>query len=237
MLRTHCLVHSVLGECSTPENAAINNACLVLPAPGYRRTESRPAACSTKPPSQGNENARRAIGLNKVHVPVISKIILLFKFLASFFFGFFFLKSGRSHRNRAKVGTCAVALLFILSFLLDLFWYSYIGHLQSSATFTALYFVRHLVGGVIVAMGGTIIHARSAKVVLMSSVALIIGFVVYGVVISELRHIPVTVRFFCFSGLFIGMFIPLTIFVWLDTKRTGRKLNGEGEAAAPVAAK
>jgi hypothetical protein len=203
MLRTHCLVHSVLGECSTPENAAINNAGLVLPAPGYRRTESRPVPPSRR---QGNENARRAIGFNKVHVPVISKIILLFKFLASFFFGFFLLKSGRSHRNRAKVATCAVALLFILSFLLDLFWYSYSGHLQSSATFTALYFVRHLVGGVIVAMGGTIIHARSAKVVLMSSVALIIGFVVYGVVISELRHIPVTVRFFCFSGLFIGMF-------------------------------
>ena len=155
MLRTHCLVHSVLGECSTPENAALNNACLVLPAPGYRRTESRPAACSTKPPSQGKRKCPAGyIGLNKVHVPVISKIILLFKFLASFFFGFFFLKSGRSHRNRAKVATCAVALLFILSFLLDLFWYSYIGHLQSSATFTALYFVRHLVGGVIVAMGG-----------------------------------------------------------------------------------
>jgi hypothetical protein len=100
-----------------------------------------------------------------------------------------------------------------------------------------LYFVRHLVAGVIVAMGGTIIHARSATVVLISSVALFIGFVVYGVVISELRHIPVTVRFFCFSGLFIGMFIPSAIFVCLDTKRAGRELNGEGEAAAPVAAK
>ena len=187
--------------------------------------------------AQGNENARRAIGLNKVHVPVISKIILPSKFLASFFFGFVFLKSGQSHRNRAKVATGVVALLFILSFVLDLFWYSYIGHLQSSTTFTALYFVRHLVGGVIVAMGGPIIHARSAKVGLMASVALFIGFVVYGVVISELTHIPVTIRFFCFSGLFIGMFIPSAIFVWLDTKRTGQELNGKGEAAAPVAAK
>jgi hypothetical protein len=71
----------------------------------------------------------------------------------------------------------------------------------------------------------------------MSSVSLFIGFVVYCVVISELRHIPVTVRFLCFSGLFIGMFIPSAIFVWLDTKRAGRELNAEGEAAAPVAAK
>jgi hypothetical protein len=180
--------------------------------------------------AQGNENARQAIGLNKVHVPVISKIILPSKFLASFFFGFVFLKSGQSHRNRAKVATGVVALLFILSFVLDLFWYSYIGHLQSSTTFTALYFVR-------LAMGGPIIHARSAKVVLMASVALFIGFVVYSVVISELRHIPVTIRFFCFSGLFIGMFIPSAIFVWLDTKRTGPELNGKGEAATPVAAK
>jgi hypothetical protein len=187
--------------------------------------------------AQGNENARRAIGWNRVHAPVISNVLLPSKLLASFFFGFVFLKSGQSHRNRAKVATGVVALLFILSFVLDLFWYSYVGHLESSTTITALYFVRHLVGGVIIAMVGPIVHVKSAKVVLMASVVLFIGFVVYGVVLSELRHIPVTIRFFCFSGLFIGMFTPSAIFVWLDTKRTGPELNGKGEAAAPVAAK
>jgi hypothetical protein len=187
--------------------------------------------------AQGNENARRAIGSNRVHAPVISNVLLPSKLLASFFFGFVFLKSGQSHRNRAKVATGVVALLFILSFVLDLFWYSYVGHLESSTTITALYFVRHLVGGVIIAMVGPIVHVKGAKVVLMASVVLLIGFVVYGVVISELRHIPVTIRFFCFSGLFIGMFIPSAIFVWLDRKGTGRELDGKDEAPAPIAVK
>jgi TPR repeat protein len=186
--------------------------------------------------AQGNDDARRAIGLNRVHMPAISKTILPGELLASFFFGVLFVKSGQSHRTRAQVAAGVVALLLILSFVLDLFWYSYIGHLQSSTSFTALYFVRQLVSGVIVAMAGTIVHARSAKVVLIASVTLFIGFVVYGVVHSELRHIPLTIRFFCFSGLFIGMFIPSAVFLWLDTKTTGRGLHGKGAAAAPVAA-
>lgn len=187
--------------------------------------------------AQGNENARRAIGWHRVHAPVISNVLLPSKLLASFYFGVVFLKSGQSHRNRAKVATGVVALLFILSFVLDLFWYSYIGHLQSSRALTELYFVRHLVGGVIVAMLGPIVHARSAKAVLIASVALFLGFVILGVVRSEVRHTPLTIRFLCFSGLFIGMCIPSTIFLWLDRKGTGRELDGQNEAPAPVATK
>jgi hypothetical protein len=130
-----------------------------------------------------------------------------------------------------------LALLFIFSFALDLFWYSYIGHLQSSRAVTELYFVRHLAVGVIVAMLGPIVHARSAKAVLIASVALFLGFVILGVVRSELQHTPLTIRFLCFSGLIIGMSIPSTIFLWLDRKGTGRELDGKDEAPASIAVK
>jgi hypothetical protein len=173
--------------------------------------------------AQGNEDARRAIGLNRAHVPATTKSTLLLKVLASLYFGIAFLKSGNSNRTSAKIAA-VLAVLFILSFVLDLFWYSYVGHLQSATTFTALYFVRHLVGGVIIAMLGPFIHARGPKIVLIGAVVLFIAFVVLGVVLSELWHIPVTIRFFCFSGLIIGMAVPSAIFLWLDSKKTRQQL-------------
>ena len=91
-------------------------------------------------------------------------------------------------------------------------------------------------GGVIIAMLGLFIHARGPKIVLIGAAVLFIAFVVLGVVQSELRHIPVAIRFFCFSGLIIGMSVPSAIFLWLDSKKMRQQLDGKGEAAAPVAA-
>lgn len=182
--------------------------------------------------AQGNEDARRTIGLNKVHLPGISKITLPLKLLASLYFGVVFLKSGQGHRSRAQVGMAALMLLS--AFVLDLFWYSYMGHLQSSTTVTALYVIRHFVDGVIVALLASVVHAKSTKLVLISAAALFLGFTLFGIVRSELMHVPLTIRFLCFVGLPIGMSIPSAILLWLDSKRTGQEPSGKGETAAPV---
>jgi len=191
--------------------------------------------------AQGNEDAKRATGLNRVHLPAaapaISKIMLPLKLLASLYFLVVFLKAGQSYRTRAQIGTGVAALLLMSSFVLDLFWYSYIGHLQSSATFTALYFVRHLVGGVIVAMLLSIVAPRSAKVALVSAAALFSAFIVFQIVHCGLKQIAPTIRLFCFVGFPIGMSIPSAIFLWLDRKTSGQELNGKGDAGVPLATK
>ena len=187
--------------------------------------------------AQGNEDARRAIGWNKAHVPAVSGIVIPLKFLASLFFGVAFLKSGQSRRTRAQIATGLAALLLMSAVALDLFWYSYVGHLQSSTTLTALYLVRHLLSGAIIAMLAFTVHAKSAKIVLIAAGALFLGFTLFGIVRSELRHIPLTVRFLCFVGLPIGMSIPSAILLWLDRKGSGQGLDGKRDAAVPATAK
>ncbi len=187
--------------------------------------------------AQGNEDARRAVGWNKAHVPALSRIHLPLECLASLFFGVAFLKSGQSRRTRAQIATGLAALLLMSAVVLDLFWYSYVGHLQSSTTLSALYLARHLVGGAIVAMLAFSVHAKSAKIALIAAAALFLGFTLFGIVRSELRHVPLTIRFLCFVGLPIGMSIPSAIFLWLDRKRSGRGLDGKHDAAVPATAK
>ena len=157
--------------------------------------------------------------------------------LASLYFLVVFLKARQRHRTRAQIVTGVAALLLMSSFVLDLFWYSYIGHLQAPATFTALYFVRHLVRGVIVATLLPIVAPRSAKVALVSAAALFSAFIVFQIGYCGLKQIAPTIRLFCFIGFPIGMSIPSAIFLWLDRKPSGRELNGKGDAAVPAATK
>ena len=189
--------------------------------------------------AQGNEEAKRATGLNRVRVPApaISKIMLPLKLTASLYFLVVFLKARQKRRTRAQIVTGVAALLLMSSFVLDLFLYSYIGHLQSSTTFTALYSVRHLVGGVIVAMLLSIVAPRSAKAALVFAAAFFCAFIVFQIVHYELKQIAPTIRLFCFVGFPIGMSIPSAIFLWLDRKPSGREQNGKGDAAVPLATK
>lgn len=189
--------------------------------------------------AQGNEDAKRAMGLNRVCVPApaMSKIMLPLELLASLYFLVVFLKAGQRRRTRTQIGTGVAALLLMSSFVLDLFWYSYIGHLQSSTAFNALYFARHFVGGVIVAVLLSIVAPRSAKVLLVSAAALFGAYILVQVVLCELKHVAPTIRLFCFIGFPVGMAIPPTIFLWLDQRRRGQGLNGKSDAAVPLATK
>jgi Sel1 repeat len=186
--------------------------------------------------AQGNEHAKRATGVNRVRVPApaMSKIMLALRLLASVYFLVVFLKAWQRRRTRAQIVTGVAALLLMSSFVLDLFWYSYVGHLDSSAIFTALYFVRHFVGGVIVAMLLSIVAPRSARVALVLAAAFFCAFIVFQIVHYELKQIAPTIRLFCFVGFPIGMSIPSAIFLWLDRKPSGRELNGKGDAAVPL---
>lgn len=167
--------------------------------------------------AQGNANARRTLGLSPP-CPAISKFMIPFKFLASLCFFLFFLKGRQSHNDRpltAGVLLISSALL-ICSSVMDLLWYSYIGHLQSPTTFTVLYLARHFVGGVICALLLSVVLPNSTKAVLIAAIALFLGFVVLRVVLCELRHIPVTLRVLCFAGLPLGMAMTSATLLWLN---------------------
>lgn len=169
---------------------------------------------------QGSEQAKRVVGSNRTSVPTTSKVVLALKFLASLVFGVSFLKS-KNRRSRAQIVTGVATLLLISSLALDVFWYFYVGHLQSSTDVTALRFVRHLVGGMIIAVLAYILHSKSATTVLIAAAVLFITFILFPIIISELKHVPPTIRLFCLLGLPIGMSIPSAFFRWLDAKRTG----------------
>jgi len=184
--------------------------------------------------AQGNEDAKRAVGWNTARLPAISMDMLPLKFLGILIFGIAFLKSGHSHRTRAQIADGVAALLLICAVAFDLFWHFYVGHLQSSTTVT-LYLLRQLVGGAIVGVLAFIVHRKSAKIVLIAASAIFVGFIVFEVVHSGLRHVPV--RVWCLVGLPIGMAIPSAIFLWLDHKGSGQVLDDKGDAAVPVATK
>lgn len=176
--------------------------------------------------AHGSEDARRFLGLSRPRIPGISRFVIPLKILASLFFGVAFLKSKKEQRSRAQTVTGAAALLLICSLGLDMFWYFYIS--QSSMAVTALYFVRHLVGGLIIAVLAAVVHPKSAKAVLIAAAVLFIALILFPIVLFELKHVPLTIRPLCSVGLPIGMSIPPFIFRWL---------NGNDGTTVPVVAK
>ena len=190
--------------------------------------------------ANGSEDARRFLGLNRACAPAttMTKIVLALKFIVSLAFGIPFLKSKAGHRTRAQMVLGVAALLVGFSFGLDVFWYFYLGHLQPSAAVTALYFVRHLVGGAVIGVLAYIVHRNSPRTVLVASVLWFIGFTLFRVALFDLRHVPLTIRSLCSAGSVafpIGMSIPSVIFLRLGTQET-RQSTGDG-TTAPFAAK
>ena len=152
--------------------------------------------------------------------------------LAGLFFLITYLRSGQSPRGRAHTIEGLAAVLLLSSAGLDLYWYLHVGHLRSWAMAAALYSVRHLLHGAIVAILAPILHAESTKFVLMAAAVIFMGFVVLAAVLSEIRHLPLTIPFLCFSGLPIGMSIPAVILVWLDNRGTQGLDKGEASSLA-----
>jgi Sel1 repeat len=180
--------------------------------------------------TQGNEDARRAIRWKTTPSLIMSKIIPAIKFAAGLSFLIFFLRSRQKPRNRVDISMGVAAVLTLLFFLSDLFWYSYIGHLRSPSAFTALYLLRHFLGGIIVALLVLVVFRTSTAVVLLSAAALFSGFVALQIVFSEFKETALTIRLFCFVGFPLGMMIPSAIFLLLDRRTNGQVLGGKVEA-------
>jgi Sel1 repeat-containing protein len=187
--------------------------------------------------SQGQEDARQTVGMKKVHVSAPAKIKIAVTFVGALIFAIGLLKSGHKDSNRARVTTGLTVLLLLISVVLDLFWYSYIGHLQSKAILTAVYLSRHLVAGVLIALLVSMVRQKSARGILIAAAAMFSAFVVVAVIRAELRHASPEIRFLCFIGLPIGMAIPSSILLWLDRKRSDQGLASEGDATQTAPAK
>jgi Sel1 repeat len=176
--------------------------------------------------AQGDKRAQEYLGWNQLHPLLVDKLTLSLKGLCGLLLLVHFFLKWPSRGMRTQRIAAVTGLLCLASVGLDL--YFYIGQLQSEPTATTLYFARHLISGVLIALLLSIISPKKAKVVLKPSIGLLIVFIVFRVVRSQLRHIPLTFALFDFGGLFVGMAIPSAILLWLDRQRTREERNDTG---------
>jgi len=158
------------------------------------------------------------------------KITLSIIFLGSLWLLISGLKPELGFRTREQRLTALAGLLGLLYGGLELYWYFYVGHLQSRWVAIAYYFAWHLLGGISVAVLLYIVHPKCTKVVLVISGISLVAFNLFAVSYYTPRHHASAIRFFSLgNALFIGVSISSGIFLWLDGKRNNR--NGDGEAA------
>jgi len=159
------------------------------------------------------------------------KITLSIIFLGSLWLLISGLKPGPGFRTREQRLTALAGLLGLLYGGLELYWYFYVGLLQSRWVAIAYYFAWHLLGGISVAVLLYIVHPKRTKVVLVISGISLVAFNLFAISYYTARHHASAIRFFSLgNALFIGVSISSGIFLWLDEgKRNNR--NGDGEAA------
>ena len=179
---------------------------------------------------KGYQGARRAVGWGAVQLSPATKILLSLKFLASLFFGITFLRSQQRPRTRGQIVEGVGALVLICAVALDLFREFYGGHLRSSATVNALYLSKQLVSGAIIGVLAFILHAKSARIVLIAAAAIFVGLLAFEIAYAEIRHVPVRGWLLCFVGFPVGMAIPSVVFLWLDRNGNG-EVDNNGDAA------
>jgi len=165
-----------------------------------------------------------------VQLSPATKILLSLKFLASLFFGITFLRSQQRPRTRGQIVEGVGALVLICAVALDLFREFYGGHLRSSATVNALYLSKQLVSGAIIGVLAFILHAKSARIVLIAAAAIFVGLLAFEIAYAEIRHVPVRGWLLCFVGFPVGMAIPSVVFLWLDRNGNG-EVDNNGDAA------
>jgi TPR repeat protein len=181
---------------------------------------------------RGDEDARRFLGLRPQHVATTKGITLLIIFLGSLSLLVRPLARGQGLRNRQQLITALAGLLGLSYTGFDLYWYLYLSRPQSWSVVSALYFAKHLLAGVSLAMLLPIVFPRGAKVVLGISITLFIAFNLFAIAHYNLRHLAPAICLFCsVNGLSIGVSIPTAVFVWLDRERSKRSQDGGSDAA------
>jgi hypothetical protein len=128
----------------------------------------------------------------------------------------------------------AVALAALLGLFvhgMSLYWV--FGVLPSISAVNAFFFAKNLLAGIFVAMIIILILPMTAKIALGIFGIFFIGFNVVAIAHHDLASLAPAIRLFCtVYGMFIGISIPLAIFLWRSNKNSGGEQNGNREGAA-----
>ncbi len=179
--------------------------------------------------AHGDRRAQETLGQNRVRMSWTAKITTALKLLAALFFGMPLLRSFRQDRTRAQKFLAVTALLLLFSFAFDLFYYLAAPRLQFWGWPTALYCFEHGFNGVLVAMLVPIVHPRSAKILLIATLTLLIGFVAFEAFLVHARHFPVQPWFLGAACFPLGMLLPAAIRLWQQEWGSPAELETQGE--------
>jgi TPR repeat protein len=187
---------------------------------GVPQDRAEAARWYRKAAKQGDEYAQRALR-SSMGFTTWSKINLSIVFLGS---TLLLIDSRGSIRSRIQRRTTQTGLLGLLWVGLDAFEYSNLGIVQSVSVVSALYFGRHLLAGICVAMLASIAWPRGTKTVLGISVILFVAFDLFALAHYDLRHLVPAIRlFYLVNGLSVGVAIPSSVFLWLERKGRGKQ--------------
>ena len=172
---------------------------------------------------QGNESAQRALGLRGRPLSTLCKMGLSIGFLGNLILAMGFLLPGRRLRNRQQRFAPLIGLLGLSHVGLDLYRHSPSVVFHSVVAVNALTFTQYLLGGIFFAAVISVLWPTSAKIVLGISGTLFIGINLLFLVAAHHNPGRFALGFrgcYLVNGLLVGVFIPLSIFVWLRCEKT-----------------
>ncbi len=176
-----------------------------------------------KAADQGDEYAQRALGL-KTRPGTGKKIFLSLAFLGCILL----LISSRASVRNWQQGTTTLTGVFGLSWVaLNLYEFSHIGILQPGSAVSAFYFTKNLLAGVFGAMLISLLWSRVAKILLIISGMLFVGFNIYAIAHYDLMRVAPVRIFVSTDGLFVGMLIVFAIDLWLPATTEQRKTESQ----------
>jgi hypothetical protein len=166
------------------------------------------------------------------HFSTLDVVTLPVIFLGSSFFLISSLKPSRSPQERQQQRMAALTgLLGLLSGGLDLCWD--LGLLRYSSATVVVYFSRHLLRGIVVALLVVMIFPKSTKLLLALSVALLIAFNLFAISQHDPMLRGLKNLFSLANWFLVGASVPWAIFVW--HQRKSERKNGDDAAAIHAA--
>jgi hypothetical protein len=123
-----------------------------------------------------------------------------------------------SEFNLRHPSTLAGLIIFLVVGL-DLYGIFYIEYLYSLSAINLLYFFKHFLGGVVIALLISVVWPweHSARIILGIASLLLFGFNALLIAHSPLRYLR---GFYIMNGLLIGILLPIAIFLWMAYKKS-----------------
>ena len=188
---------------------------------GVPKDRAEAARWYHKAADQGDEYAQRVLGLREAGLSNLRIITLAGMFLGCVWVLKDPFLQERSDPHRREPALTAAGILGLTWVGLNL--YRAFAVFQSVLSANVLSFAEGLVAGVGVAMLISIFRLKTVKIALGVSVALLLLNCVIVIRLHALRLFVITgVRgFSSVNGLLLGIAVPLAIFLWLQTNKTG----------------